>query len=62
MSEPEVIIPSGTGAEDDTPAGDVEMEGLEEGVENGEAENGDGEPTGLEDIEADVPSKTTFVE
>lgn len=58
MSEPEVVIASSTLVENDTPGADVEMEE----PENGADENAEGDLTGLEDIEPDIPVKTTFLE
>lgn len=56
MAEPEVIISEGE------PAGDEEM-GEAEGVETvTETAAADDEPTGLEDIEPEVPERTTFLE
>lgn len=56
MAEPEVIV--------DEPVGDEEMGEAEEGVETvtEAAAADDGEPTGLEDIEPEVPEHITFLE
>jgi hypothetical protein len=67
MAEPEVVIDA---SENNTPAPtqsqDVEMEGQEE---NTQPENSadpsadqDVEPTGLENIEPEVPARVTFLE
>lgn len=57
MSEPEVVINDASA--DATPAADVEMEGAEETGENGEEQ---AEPSGLEDIEPEIPERVTFLE
>lgn len=56
MAEPEVVIEAGENG------ADVEME--EEVVETVGADNGDEEdqPTGLDDIEPEVPTRTTFLD
>lgn len=55
MAEPEVVI------EDPTPTGDEEMAEAT-GLEGTDTMAEDNEPTGLEDIEPDVPERTTFLE
>ncbi|KAK5119604.1 hypothetical protein LTR85_007433 [Meristemomyces frigidus] len=55
MAEPEVVISEGE------PEGDEEM-GEAEGVETVTEAAADDEPTGLEDIEPDVPERTTFLD
>lgn len=66
MAEPEVVIAS---QPESTPAADVEMS--EDAADSGAAaaaagagENGEGqaEPSGLEDIEPEVPERITFLE
>ena len=53
MADADVVI--------DEPVGDEEM-GDATGLEPTEAVEADDEPTGLEDIEPDVPERTTFLE
>jgi len=62
MAEPEVLIVDPSA--DNTPAPDVEMGGAED-ADNGAStqnEDGDVEPSGLENIEPDVPERVTFLE
>ena len=65
MAEPEVVIDA---SENNTPAPtqsqDVDMEGQEESTqpENTADQQEDVEPSGLENIEPDVPARVTFLE
>lgn len=60
MAESDIVIP--VASEDVTPAADVEMGGAEESAENEAPADGEIEPSGLEDIEPEVPERVTFLE
>jgi hypothetical protein len=63
MAEPEVVIDA---SENNTPAPtqsqDVDMEGQEESIQPENSAGQDVEPTGLENIEPEVPARVTFLE
>lgn len=65
MAEPEVVIDA---SENNTPAPtqsqDVDMEGQDESTqpENTADQHEDVEPSGLENIEPEVPARVTFLE
>jgi hypothetical protein len=63
MAEPEVVIDA---SENNTPAPtqsqDVDMEGQEESTQPENSADQDVEPTGLENIEPELPARVTFLE
>jgi hypothetical protein len=63
MAEPEVVIDA---SENNTPAPtqsqDVDMEGQEESTQPENSADQDVEPTGLENIEPELPTRVTFLE
>ena len=66
MAEPEVIVDEGDQAADEE-MGEAEIEGTQAAGDSDDNDNdndndNDGEPTGLEDIEPNVPERTTFLE
>ena len=54
MADPEIIIDEGEPAADEE-MGEAEIEGTQATAAD------DDEPTGLEDLEPDVPERTTFL-